>query len=770
MFRFLSFLLALSIASPVALAQGFLLIHGSSEPIRLPRPVLPHWPHHPPHIRPLPPPASYQISELSVHARLVDQGAQVQVSQTFVNTGGRTLEASFVFPLPYDGAVEQMTFMVDGKEYAARLLKADEARRIYEETVRRNRDPALLEWIGTGMFRTSVFPIPPGAKRTVTLRYSQLLRASDGASDFLFPLSTAKYTSKPLEKLEIRVSLESQQPLKNLYSPTHAIEIKRPDDRHAVVTFSKTGEVPSSDFRLIFDAGRGKLGARVLSYRPKTNEDGYFMLLATPELQSADRKPPAAKTVLFVIDRSGSMSGKKIEQVRAALKFVLNDLQKDDLFNIVAYDDRIELFRPELQRYTDTTRREALGFVEGLFAGGSTNIAAALQAALGQLRDSRRPSYVLFLTDGLPTAGETNEMKIAALARQSNQVRARLFSFGVGYDVNSRLLEKLSRDNFGQVEYVRPEEDIEGRISRLYQRVRAPVLSSVKISVTMEGAKPEHGPIFSRTYPRDEFDVFAGEQLVAVGRYRRAGQARVTLRGTVAGQTHEIVVPARLAEKSPDDRLGFVEKLWAMRRVGEILEDIDLKGRNEELVKELVELATRHGILTPYTSFLADENAPREVTLQMREATRRLSALHDASGAGGFEQRAMRSQLQAAAPSGPAGGFRFGGRGSGAGMVAGTAPAVPALTYAWAQQSEKEQISAQHTVRQVGQRAFYRREGRWVDATLNASQLAAPKRVKQFSDEQFALIAKHGREAAQYFTFDEPVIVNLAGEAYLIEP
>jgi len=425
----------LLLAPAMAQAQGLLVVTAPDQHVRLPRPIIIWPPPHPPHPpRPIPrprptPPSSYKIQELDVNARLVDQVARVQVSQTFVNTGSRQMEVSFMFPLPYDGAIEQMTLLVDGKEYPAKLLDAKEARRLYEEIVRKNKDPALLEWMGTGLFRTSVFPVPPGATRTVSLRYSQMCRKQQGLTDFLFPLSTAKYTSDAVEQVNIRVTIESQDDIKNVYSPTHAVEIKRPDDRHATITFTSENEVPTSDFRLFYDVGKGKVSTRVLTYRPDAEEDGYFLLLASPKIKAPDEERPN-KTVVFVVDRSGSMSGKKIEQARGALKYVLNNLRQGDLFNIVAYDSQVETFRPELQRFDEESRKAALGFIEGVYAGGSTNIDGALRAALGQLKDSSRPSYVLFLTDGLPTAGETNEMKIVHGAKESNQVRARVFAFG----------------------------------------------------------------------------------------------------------------------------------------------------------------------------------------------------------------------------------------------------------------------------------------------------------------------------------------------------
>ncbi len=772
----------------LASAQGLLVVVDPGQVVRLPRPIIIYPPPRPPRPipRPTPPPAQYRISELKVNARLTDQVAQVQVSQTFENTGSRVLEASFVFPLPYDGAIEEMTLMVDGKEYPAKLLDAKEARRMYEEIVRKNQDPALLEWMGTGLFKTSVFPVPPGAKRTVSLRYSQLCRKQQGLTDFLFPLSTAKYTSEPVGEVNVRVTIASAEDIKNVYSPTHDVKIERPDDRHATVTFSAKKTVPASDFRLFYDTGTGPLSARVLSYRPEKDEDGYFLLLASPKIKAPADKP-LEKTVMFVVDRSGSMSGVKMEQARGAARFVLNNLREGDLFNIVAYDSRIEVFRPELERFGDETRKAALGFIESMHAGGATNIDGALSTALGQLQDSKRPTYVLFLTDGLPTTGETNEMKIVENATKANKVRARMFSFGVGYDVNSRLLEKLSRENFGYTEYVRPEEDIEESVARLYNRIESPVMTDVQLAFEFDEAKTEAGPPVSRIYPRGSFDLFAGEQLVVVGRYRKTGAARVLVKGAVAGKTQKVEFPAEFGGHSKDETHAYIEKLWAMRRVGEILDELDLTGKNDELIEELVKLSTRHGILTPYTSFMADENTDlRDVAANVRRADSRLEALSRVAGREGVAQRAMRGVYQrarvaeadagyapaaeaadalgamAAPPARPAQfGLRHSGRG---GAVGGAAPPADIA------RASEELKGAGQTVRQVANRTFYRRGEQWVDSRVTEAQERNARRVKQFSDEYFALARDHGRTIAQYLVFDEPVLLSLGEEAYLIEP
>jgi Ca-activated chloride channel family protein len=760
-------ILTLLLYGPSTLAQGVLVDIRVDQPIRLPRPVVIH--------RRIPPPpqptSSYKIDSLEVNAKLTDQVARVQVAQTFENTGSVPMEVCFMFPLPYDGAIDRLTLLVDGKEYEAKLLSKEEARRRYEEIVRKNRDPALLEWVGTGMFQTSVFPIPPHAKRTVTLRYSQLLRKNYGLTDFIFPLSTAKYTCEPLEKLSIRLNIESGEPIKNVYSATHTVDIDRPDKKHAVVEYDAKNIVPGEDFRLFFDSGEEGVGASVVSYRPKSDEDGYFLLLASPEVK-ADDDEAVAKTVIFVVDRSGSMSGEKIEQAKGAAKFVLNNLRKGDLFNIVAYDSEIETFRPELEKFNDDTRAAAIGFVEGLYAGGSTDIDGALKRALGMVADSKRPTYVLFLTDGLPTTGETNESAIVQHSEKHNDVRARVFAFGVGYDVNSRLLDKLARANFGLSQYVRPNEDIEASVSALYRKIGAPVMTDVKVSIDLERNGDDGSDPINRLYPKGEFDLFAGDQAVLVGRYRTSGAAKVTLRGKVGDDEKTFGFPAKFVRKSDDDTNAFVAKLWATRRVGDIIDEIDLKGRNEELVNELVALATEHGILTPYTSFLADETSDvREVAQNRARTLTEVEALADTSGRYAFSQRESKLSLQTAsqAPAASASGL---GRGASVGdglesadryWAAGGGYFGGNVRY-YDAAGEKDVAAA--NIRQIGRKTFFQRAEKLVDSTVTDDEEKSAVKIERYSREYFDLIERHGKHVAQYLALDDPVVVKLGGTTY----
>ena len=423
-----------------------------------------------------------------------------------------------------------------------------------------------------------------------------------------------------------------------------------------------------------------------------------------------------------------------------------------------------------------------MGFVEGLYAGGTTDIDAALRVALNQLQDDKRPNYIIFLTDGLPTTGEMNEMKIVANSRERNKVHARLFSFGVGYDVNSRLLDKLVRENYGQSEYVRPNEDIEGFVGKLYNRIESPVLTGVKLQFVFDQVKTEEGPPVNRLYPKDMFDLFAGEQLVLVGRYKKSGTAKIVVEGMVGQQRQSFDFPATLVEKSDDASFAFVEKLWAIRRVGEILDQLDLNGQNEELVRELVELATRHGILTPYTLFLTDERTNLyDLSSNAQRAGGRLEALNDTEGESGVGQRAMKGGLQNANQA-DANNVRYVREANEAagGMakcqraqfnrIAGPGGAPNSGGMGPGKEAQRKLGQAGQNMRQVGNRNFFRRNNQWVDSQVTEKQAAHAQRIVQFSDEYFQLAEARGRELSQYMVFDEPVLFNVENQTYLIEP
>ncbi len=709
----------------------------------------------------MPPRRSYKLDEFAIDVQISDQVAQTQVTQAFRNTGDTQMEVSFVFPLPYDGAIDRLTFMVDGKELEARLLPADEARQIYEGYVRRYEDPALLEWMGTGIFKTSVFPVPAGASRTVSLNYSQLLRKNDKATDYLFPLSTARFPAVPVDKISFRAAITSKAAIKNIYSPSHPVKITRDDDYNAVVEFEATDKIPAGDMRLIFDTDDKSIGASVLSYWPKGADQGYFILMASPEVKKESAEE-VKKSVLFVVDRSGSMNGKKIAQAREAAKFVLDNLNEGDLFNIIGYDTRVEPFAPEMERYNEESRSKALAYINAASAGGGTNIEGALQTALGNVQDAETPTYVVFLTDGRPTVGEQNEMKIVEGVSKLNPYGARIISFGVGFDVNSRLLDRLTVENKGQSHYVAPTDDVEVAVSRLYDSISSPILTNVQIVYEFDVMDVEHKELVNRVYPTNAVDLFSGNQLVIVGRYKESGTAEIQIEGRVGKEEKSFTFEAQFAGEGDNIANGFVEKLWAVRRVGEIIDQIDLRGRDDGLVEELVALATQHGIVTRYTSFLADEydEGLDDVARNNAWAGRELLALEAEVGEDAFGARASKQDFKGA------GG---GGRITDHADMDFAAPGLSQVGPVVGSDFEGT-ISG---IRGTSNGILYKRGDEIIawNAT-DEKEKAEAVEIKRFSDEYFALIAENTRAENELIAdqqADESLFIKLRGQMYRIK-
>jgi Ca-activated chloride channel family protein len=392
------------------------------------------------------------------------------------------------------------------------------------------------------------------------------------------------------------------------------------------------------------------------------------------------------------------------------------------------------------------------------------------------ITDGSRPNYVLFLTDGLPTTGETNEAAIVKHTEEINRGRAHVFAFGVGYDVNSRLLDRLARANFGLSQYVRPKENIEASVAALYRKISAPVMIDVALAIDVEGGGDD---AINRVYPKGRFDLFGGDQAVIVGRYRTGGTAKVTLRGKLGGEEKSFDFPAELSRKSGDDSNAFVARLWATRRVGEIIDEIDLKGRNQELINELVSLATEHGILTPYTSFLADENSNfRDLTESRRRAERGVSQLDAVAGEAGFSQRLAKADLQMAdqfgesagrSMSGPVGGGGFGSGGRGDAAQPAARPASGGGFFggnAWYYDAAKDATVAAPNIRQIGGKTFFQRGERLVDSTVTEAEEKAAKKIERYSDEYFALAERYGKKIAAYLALEDPVVVKINGTTY----
>ena len=560
----------------------------------------------PPDILPplLGPASSITVERYSVDAVVDGPVATVHVTQVFRNDTPGPVEGTYVFPLPPDAAVSDFQMTVDGQVLEGKLLGKEEARRIYQEIVRRTRDPALLEHLGRGLFQASVFPIPPGESRTIELTYRQVLARDGELFRFSYPLRLLQ-RGQPVESLALRVELRNQPGLRTIYSPSHLVSIQRQGDDRAVIGFEASQAQPEQDFLLFFGTDESLLGLNLLSYRP-AGEEGFFLLLAAPSVDVSAAQV-VQRDLVMVLDVSGSMEGEKLAQAKRAAQYVVEHLNPGDRFNLIAFSSGVRFWQGQLQPVGPETQAAALAWVDELAPGGSTDINRALLEALAQLQvreeaDRDRPAYALFLTDGLPTQGVTEVERIIDNALANAPERSvRLFTFGVGYDVNTDLLDTVSQELGGRSSYVLPEQRIDEAVSHFYQGISTPVLTDVQVRFL-----GEDGPLLvEESYPFPLPDLFAGDQLVLVGRYRAGGPVTVTVEGQVNGQAQRFTFPDQeLVEAGGED---FVARLWATRKIGALLSQVRRTGANPELVEEIVALSTEYGIVTPFTSYLVLE-------------------------------------------------------------------------------------------------------------------------------------------------------------------
>ncbi|MCL4254715.1 MAG: VWA domain-containing protein, partial [Anaerolineae bacterium] len=540
-----------------------------------------------------------KIDYQKIDVKIDNQIATTNIDMQFTNEGPALAEGTFLFPLPQGATVSELVMYINGVAIEARVLPADDARNVYNEIVRQYRDPALLEYIGTSAIQANVFPIPPGESRRIEIGYTQILEIDNGLIHYIFPMNTNTITPRPIEQMNIRVDVVSNDPISNIYSPSHRVAVVRGDN--ADTTFSASWEASSvlsggDDFSLYYAIANDTISVNLLSYRESANQDGFFMLLVQPPL-SVPQDQVLPKDVIIVVDQSGSMDGVKWEQAQQATRYVLENLNDRDRFNVVVFSSGVRVYADGLQ--TQSEALDAADWVDGLFPEGGTNIELALSTALESV-DSDRASTILFLTDGLATEGITFTDDILKSLTDKAPSNARVFTFGVGDDVDTLLLDSIARDFRGTTGYVRPTERVDEEVSSLYNKISAPVLTDIVLD--FGGARVE------LMYPNTLTDLFAGEQITLVGRYRDGvDNLAITLTGTIGGVQTQYVYDG-LSFRNNAGGEPFIARLWATRRIGDLLNTIRLNGENPELIDSIVSLSVRYGIITPYTSFLIDEN------------------------------------------------------------------------------------------------------------------------------------------------------------------
>ena len=566
----------------------------------------------------------------SVRVRIDGRVARFEVEERFRNNGGGLAEGTYLYPLASEAVFTDFSLFQGDRELKGEMMNAEQARGIYEQIVRKQRDPALLSLAGHGLVRAQVFPIQPGETRTVILRYSQVL-SRDGE---VFRLRYA-LGARGDGPITINVTASEAERFGVPYSPTHQLEWRADGGRLTIRSECQ----PRGEFELLLPMRRGLLGTTVVTHAPGGDER-YAMIVVSPPAVSADVIMP--RDLTLVVDVSGSMSGGKMEQAKAALTQALGSLRRNDRFRLIAFSSAVTEFAAGYSAADPATVRQAREFVDGLEARGGTNIAGALERAFAVARtDRERMGIVLFMTDGLPSVGEQSPERIAAEAAARRR-DFRIFPIGVGHDVNTYLLDRLAGEGRGRVEYVPPEADVEHAMGSVLSRIDAPVLTNLRIV---------RSPVrLLESVPTELPDLFSGEELVVFARYAGSATGELVIEGASGGRRQTFA--ARVAFPEHETGNAFVAPLWAARRIGELTRQVRLEGSSPALIKEIRELALRHGIITEYTSYLVLEPEARfaanNFRLEELVVTGRSAAPAAQSGERAFKDAKQSSDLSQA--------------------------------------------------------------------------------------------------------------------------
>ncbi len=713
--------------------------------------------------RPQPLPNALPVKSIKLDTKIANQVATTHVEQVFRNDTPYTLEGTYFFPIPEGASISEFAIWENGKKLVGEVRSREQARQIYDAIVRRQRDPGLLEYAGQNLLQASIFPIPPNSDKKLELTYTQVLKADSGTVAYRYPLGTGHnlwrqgpiMIDRPVPPSGVRrkmpdqqfgtisgtIEIEARNSMRNIYSPSHSIDIKNITERSAKVSFETSGS--NKDLELFYTVSDDDFGLSLITYR-ETGKDGYFMLQLSPKADIRESEI-ASKDIVFVIDTSGSMADEgKMDKARAGLLFGIKGLRAGDRFNVINFAGEEHLMEKGLIKADDAGKKRGLAFVGALRPSGGTNINDALRAGLRQFDSSDRPKMMVFMTDGLPTVGVQNVDDILKNAAAIKVPGLHLFNFGVGYDVNTRLLDKLAAENSGVADYIQPKEDIEVKVSKFFAKVNSPVMTGIELD--MGGVQAD------LVYPRNITDLFRGDQITIIGRYKNdnsLNNAVIKLTGTFAGKRQTFTYN-NLDFPERTETNTFLARLWANRRVGWLVEQIRNNGENKELRDEIVDLGTRYGIVTPYTSYLATDGS-----FQM-----------DGSGSGNGNGNGL------VPPTSMAGIARQ--KSVNLSPASRPVSGEQAVTDSLRAQEKKDMRSladdeaqTSRAVRKVDLKTFYLLGEVWTDGEFDPKVGLPETKVTFGSDEYFDLVSQTP-ELAKYLSLGEQVVIVWKGKVYRI--
>jgi Ca-activated chloride channel family protein len=585
------------------------------------------------------------LKHTDVRAEISGFLSRVKVTQEFENNFSEKIEAVYVFPLPQNAAVDDMTMRIGERTVRGRIMKREEAQEVYEAARSNGQIASLLDQERPNIFTQSVANILPGEKVTIEISYVETLKYEDGSYEFVFPMvvgpryipgnatgqqaggfapdtnavpDASKITPMPAREraghdISINVKLDAGVLIENVASGSHEIESAMLSASSYDVSLKNENTIPNKDFVLKYDVAGTKIEDAVLTHRAERG--GYFTLILQPP-DSPRVEDITPKEIVFVLDTSGSMSGFPIEKAKEAMKLALDGMHPRDTFNLITFAGDTHILFEKPVPATPENMRKAQAFLASRAGGGGTEMMRAIKAALDPSDSQQHIRVVCFMTDGY--VGND----LAILGEIKKHPNARVFSFGIGNSVNRYLLDKMAEEGRGDVEYIALNDDGSAAARRFHERVRSPLLTDISL---------DFGSLqVADVYPRRINDLFSAKPVIIHGRFTKSGSGVIRLKGKAFGAETVREIPVTFPENEPGH--DVLATLWARTRIGELMsqdyEGVQSGSAKPEVKDTITDLGLEFRLMTQFTSFVAveerivtDGGQPRkiEVPIEMPE-------------------------------------------------------------------------------------------------------------------------------------------------------
>ena len=550
-----------------------------------------------------------ELTSVDVAVQIDERVARTRTDQIFTNHAEWEVEGIYEFTLPEGAIITDLVLWIGDKRIQGEVLEKEEARQTYDDIVRQRIDPALIEQVTPNQFRLSIFPFPAKGSRRVEFEYMQLLESHSGRLDYSFPL--APETDQPLqmELFVLRAQVRSQHAFEVTTSGLPRLtEVDQPDAHRANIFFGDEQIKPREDFTLTIRQTDDRPKPSVLSFAPQANDDLGYYALWLPPLPELTQGDPLPRSLTFVIDISSSMQEGKLRAVKGALIAAIDALDAADLFNIVVFTHRADSFAAAPVPADPDNKKAATAFINQQDALGVSNFEAGLGRAMQQAFPANRVNHVIFLTDGLPTLGEVELEPLSELIGQWSAGQARLFTIGVGRDVDQGFLSGLAENHRGEAYFLSEEGDIEAALQDLFESFTFPVLLLDELSFDQVEIHDVH--------PRGLETLAAGRELFQVGRYRGGGTFTLSLIGHVGEEGVSVDFPLEFTQSDVSGSL--IPRLWAYQKIQALEEQIARFGEQQELLDDILALGLEYRLVTRRTSLFAPDDGV-EVNPQPRD-------------------------------------------------------------------------------------------------------------------------------------------------------